>query len=261
MAIKYLKILWLFFRINYLRAMEYRLNFFTAFLPAFFYSVGYLVFMGAILSRVPSVSGWDLDKMLLLFAVSQFVHYTQWIFYRVSLERFSESIRDGSFDSIAKLPINPRFVSSFRVQSPSAIIPFQFSVALFFYSIRNISIGPLDTILFLILLFCGFFIYYNISFALISLAFFIVDADDLLWFADDITRFGSYPLEIYPAAAQFILTFVIPVMLLVYVPTTALMGMVNWTMVIATMVMTVVTWLVSQKIWQLGLKHYSSASS
>ncbi len=259
--IKYFKLFLLFVKINYLRSMEYRINFVSAFLPSVLYSLGYLVFMGSILDRVPSVSGWDFDKMLLLFAVGQFIYYTQWIFYRSSLAEFSQSVNDGSFDAVAKLPVNTRFMVSFRKQAPNVVVPFVFALLLFIYALRNTTLLIPDVLIFLFLIACGFLIYYNICFTFATLAFYIIDADDLLWFADDITRFGSYPLEIFPPLARAFLLYIVPVMFLAYIPVTALIGIFHWETVFLSIAMVAATTLVSQKFWQMGLRHYSSASS
>ena len=86
--------------------IEYRADFITAILGTGFYTLGYLVFMGAILKQVPSLYGWNFDNMLLLFSVSQLIFYISWAFYRYSLSGFFKSIKDGTFDFILKSPLN-----------------------------------------------------------------------------------------------------------------------------------------------------------
>lgn len=260
-ALRYIKLFLLFARINFLWSLEYRVDFLLGFIPSLFYTIGYLFFIGAILGRTPAIVGWNFDQMLLMFATSQLIYYAAWLLYRYSLEDFIDSIRDGSFDFVAKLPINIRFAVSTRWQAPSMIISFLITLGLVIYSLRNIVIDWQGLVLYVFLLVCGFWIYYNIIFFLSTFVFWIVDASDLIWFADDITRFGSYPLKVFPDLLGLVFVSIIPVMLLIYVPVTALLNMLDWRLVAMSLVMVVVTTVVSEKFWQKGLRHYSSASS
>jgi ABC-2 type transport system permease protein len=141
------------------------------------------------------------------------------------------------------------------------IISFLGTILLVIYSVRNVDVSFWGVLLYVFLLICAFLIYYNIIFFLVTFAFWIIDASDLVWFADDLTRFGTYPLKVYPALLGLIFLTVIPVMLLVYVPVTALLNFLDWKTVVASLIMVVVTSIVSEKFWQVGLRHYSSASS
>ena len=102
---KYLRLFLLFTKINYLRAMEYRIDFLSGIITPLCYSLGYLTFIKVILSQTPQIASWDFNGMLLLFATSQLLYYGAWLLYRNSLDDFSDSVRDGSFDLLAKLPV------------------------------------------------------------------------------------------------------------------------------------------------------------
>lgn len=258
---KYLKLFLLFTRLNHLKAMEYRVNFWTALLSPLLYSVGYLIFINVLLAKTPNINGWNFDQMILLFACGQLFYYSAWVFYRAALETFASSVRDGSFDFVLKTPINSRFNVSFREQRLNIIIPFILSIFVLIYSARNMDVSLISIVLFLILFILGLIIYYNFIFTLITLTFWVIDSDELLWFGDDSIRFGSYPMSIYPTFFGLLLLTLIPIMLVIYVPATAFMGILDYKLAILSPVMVVVSWKISQFIWTKGLKEYSSASS
>lgn len=258
---KYFKIYGELLKMNYMRAMEYRIDFISTLLPTLIYSVGYLIFLNVILSKVPTIGGWDTDKMLLIFSLEQLDFYLAWIFYKRSLEVFFESIRDGSFDFVVKLPFSTRFITSFKEHALDVVLPAGFAVFLLIYSLRNTVVSIPILLLAFVLFLCGAVILYNLTFAVAAIAFWTVDAKDLTDLMDDVTSFSRYPAEVYPGPIVFLLSVVIPVMMLAYVPATALLSALNWRLGGLSVVMVGVTYLVSDLVWKKGLRHYSSASS
>lgn len=248
-------------KINYLKAMEYRLDFFSTILPTGMYSAGYVVFIGLVLSKVPSISGWTFDQMLILFAVEQLFYYSGWIFYRRSIDYFPSLIRDGTFDAVSKLPINTRFIVSFREQSPDVIIPFLAALVLVIYACRNLSLLLPNIVFFVLFIVLGMILLYNLLFTVASLSFWTVEADELIGLIDEVRGFGKYPLKIFPTFVGLFLLTIIPAVLMVYVPASMLMGIFDTKLIVLFVIMVILSWILSEKVWRAGLRHYSSASS
>lgn len=258
---RYIKLFVHLLKINYSKAMEYRIDFFSTILPTGIYSLGYLVFINTLLSKVPSISGWNFDQMLILFATEQLFYYSGWIFYRSSIDNFPQLIKDGTFDFVSRLPVSARFMVSFREQSLDVLIPFAFAVTVLVYSLRNIHVELSSAILFVLFIIFGMILLYNILFSLASLSFWTTEADEFINLVDEILSFGRYPLEIFPGLVGVFLLFIIPAILMAYVPATILLGIVDWKLALLSIVMVFISFIISEKIWRAGLRHYSSASS
>lgn len=258
---RYTKIFLMLVKINYLQAMEYRLNFFSTILPTGMYSAGYIVFIKLVLNKAPSISGWTFDQMLILFAVEQFFYYSGWIFYRRSIDNFPSLIRNGTFDMTSKLPINTRFMVSFQDQSPDVIIPFLASMSLVIYASRNLSLSLFHIASFTLFIVLGMFLLYNLLFTIASLSFWTTEADEFVALIDELLAFGKYPLKIFPSFVGLFLLTIIPAVLMVYVPASMLMGIFDTKLIILFVIMLILSWIISEKVWRAGLRHYSSASS
>lgn len=85
--------------------------------------------------------------------------------------------------------------------------------------------------------------------------------DYLTWLYRDITALGRFPTDIYPNKIKFILTFIVPVTVLMTIPTKALLGIVTGWSLVAYFIFGVATAFLSLRFWQYSLKKYSSASS
>ncbi len=258
---RYLKLIWLYLKVNFLRALEYRVDFFTSLFPAGFYFLSYILFINAIFGKVPIISGWSFDRLLVLFSVSQLSYYSAWFFYRDGLRSFSESINTGGFDSLVKLPINTRFVTSFREQSLNMVIPLLLAIVTFLYALGKIRWNFASLGVFAILFLCGLIILYNFLFILASLSFWIIEGEELMNLSEEIIAFGRYPKEIFPTGMALFLLIIVPALLMVYVPATALLGILDWKLALVSILMVFVTYFISEFVWQKGLLKYSTASS
>jgi ABC-type uncharacterized transport system permease subunit len=232
-----------------------------AFVATTFYTIGYVAFLGAILGQVPSVSGWNFDRMLTLFAVSQMVVYLSWSLFRFSLSSFSEDVRNGDLDAVLKLPIDARFVISFKKHNTDLLLPLSMAVIILIYSLRNTVVTIPSLFIFILLFICGFIIFYNLLFAFTSLSFWLIEGRDLAVLFEEIFSYSRYPAAVFPKVLSILFSVFFPVLLIVYVPVSGLLNMFDWKLTIWSVAMVFLTWFLSQKIWQAGLRHYSSASS
>ncbi len=260
-TIHLIRILILFIKINYLKVLEYRADFIFAFFATSFHSFGYIAFLWVVLNQVPTVVGWDFSKMLTLFSVNQIMIYLSWAFFRHSLSNIHYMLRTGSFDSILKLPISARFIISFRDHNTDLPLPLIMAFGIFLFSIKNTRLELINITLFIILFICGFIILYNMLFIFITLSFWIIEGQDLTAFFEETYSYSRYPMSIFPSLVTFIFLTVIPLILMNFVPVSALLGILDWRLAVWSVVMVFITWIVSQKFWHAGLRRYSSASS
>lgn len=259
--LRYLRIFYLYARMSYLRALEYRLNFVFNYLATVMHNIGYIVFIGAVLSQVPTVVGWTFDNMLTLFAVNQFVVYLTWAIFYESIVLFPSLIKTGDLDQLLKLPINSRFTVSVFHHNADLPLPLLTTLGVMIYSLRNAPVEFHNVLLFILLLIAGLIILYNTFFAIISICFWTVEGEDLPAMVSEFTSYARYPSNVFPQLVKLFFVFIIPILLVIYVPVAGLLNILTWDFVAATILMLVVTSVVSQKIWKLGLRHYSSASS
>lgn len=258
---RYSKIYSFFVKINYLQAIEYRANFVASIIGPLLYGASYILVLNTIINKVPNIAGWSFYQLLTLFSVSQVIYFLSWFFYRPSLGNLPSLVRVGKFDSVAKLPIDTKFLVSFKFQSISSIIPVLLWLAVVVYSLRYLSISLPAMLLFVLFITCGLIILYNITFFAAATCFWIIEADDLVGLIEDVRDFSAYPIKIFPSAVQIVLIFIIPTLLILYVPATAIMNILDWRLAAVSIIMAIVTFIFSNKVWNAGLRHYSSASS
>jgi ABC-2 type transport system permease protein len=72
---------------------------------------------------------------------------------------------------------------------------------------------------------------------------------------------GRYPATVYPAWLRVIITFIIPVAVATTIPLQALRGELSPSQIALFIIISIVSFLIASKVWKLGLKRYSGASS
>jgi ABC-2 type transport system permease protein len=72
---------------------------------------------------------------------------------------------------------------------------------------------------------------------------------------------AQFPTDIYQRGVQMVLTFTVPVVILITVPAKALLGLLAWPWMGFAFLVTAAFLAVSWHLWQYALHQYSSASS
>jgi ABC-2 type transport system permease protein len=97
--------------------------------------------------------------------------------------------------------------------------------------------------------------------AVISLAIITLEIDHTIMIYRDLMNLGRFPVDIYKQPLQGILTYLIPVGIMITLPAKALMGLVSLPGVLLSFVLGVVALHFSRRFWNFALTKYTSASS
>lgn len=74
----------------------------------------------------------------------------------------------------------------------------------------------------------------------------------------DLTNLGRFPLDIYQSPLREILTFIIPVGIMISFPAQALFNLLSGAKIIYAFILSTSLLLLSLKFWHYGLKQYQS---
>lgn len=119
-------------------------------------------------------------------------------------------------------------------------------------------------VLFIFTIFLALILYFSLSFIINMTAFWVENAWGaqflLIIFLEGFAG-GLFPIDIYKEPIRGILTFIIPVGIMMNFPVKSILGQLNLTLIIYAVFFSAVFLLISLKVWEFSLKQYSSASS
>lgn len=205
--------------------MEYRVNFIVeALMGLAWQGVGFAM-ITVVLARFESIAGWTAGEVAFLYGLRMMAlalcgfgtGRIWWLQYMV---------RNGTFDSLLIRPVPP------LLQLLTADVPLSSfgelagGAALIFAAARmmNFAWTPLAVLYLALAAIGGGLILLAIRLLLVSFTFRLLMVDGLMGIFDNLfNEFGTYPLSIFDSTLRALLTFVVPVAFMAYLPATVLL--------------------------------------
>lgn len=220
----------------------------------------FLVFIVFLIRGASSLAGYNLNQVVFFFLTFNFVDVVAQFLFR-EVYRFRNLVVTGSFDMVLAKPISPLFRSLMGgadVLDLMTIPPL--AIAICFVG-RTLTPTPLEIVFFLLLIINGLLIATAFHIAVISLGIITLEIDHTIMIYRDLTNLGRLPVDIYREPLKGVLTYLIPVGIMITLPAKALMGLVTPLGVLTSFFLGAGAIFVSIKFWNFALTRYTSASS
>jgi len=223
----------------------------------FFFFLGFLFY---ILKNTGNLAGYSLNQALFFFITFNVVDvFAQFLFREVY--RFRPLIISGSFDLVLVKPINALFRSLMGGADLYDLITLPPLIFTVFYLGGQLNPSLLHTAYYILLLLNGLLIAAAFHIAVISLGIITLEIDNSIMIYRDIVSLGRLPIDIYKEPLRGMLTYLIPVGIMISFPAKALMGLMTTTGIFLSFILGGVLIFSSLRFWNYALKQYTSASS
>lgn len=226
-----------------------------------------LAFYGTVFARTKSIAGWSESEYLFFvgcfFAMNGLIE----TLFLENCNEFAELVRTGDLDFLLVKPIDEQFLITCRrvdwATAPNVLM----GAALMATSLVKMGwhFDPVRIVAFLVTFGCGTAIAYSFMVMLTSLSVWLVRNQSLMemwWLFSSLAR---YPKSIFQgtwaAPMGVFFTFVLPILLVVNVPSTAMVKALEPGMIAFTLASTAVLVWASRRFFQHALRSYRSASS
>lgn len=260
----YLGLYRMLWRNSVIREMSFKLNFVLWIVVEMLWFAMQLCFMAVLYSQTDSIAGWSRWQVVLLVGCSHLVQQIFTALFLSNVTDLSELIRTGRMDFLLLLPVNTRFLVSFRKVDLGAFVNAASAVAVIVYALHQLNHVPgiAQIVGFVVLCAAGTVVHYSLIFLLATAAFWTVRAQGIVWGYYNLFNIARLPASAFRGAYKALFTFVVPILLVSNVPARLLsnrmespadMGML--------LAMTVVCFGVSDVVWRYSLRRYTSASS
>ncbi len=221
----------------------------------------FLIFIFLIFGKTQTLAGYTLWEIVFFYATFNLIDVVPQMFLR-STYRFRNYVVSGNFDFFMVQPLSPLFRALFGGSDILDLPMLILSIGFILYAGSHIPIFSVGTAL--------LYIFLVINALLIAAAFHIfvlsvgvatTEVDNTIMLYRDLTQMGRVPISIYQEGVSFLLTFVVPVGIMMTFPVQALLGTLSVPFVVISFVIGISFFLLSLFAWRKGIRHYSSASS
>lgn len=258
---KYFKFWWLTVNSSTQTALSSR---FSALLFLIGKFLRFLMFLGLIIiiaSQTKKIAGYSLWQMALFYATFNFIDTAAQLFLR-EVYRFRSYVVSGDFDYFLTKPISPLFRSLFGGSDVLDLPLFITSLILIFYVSGKIGpISIVSTFTYILLIASALVIAIAFHIFVISIGIMTTEVDNTIMLYRDLTQMGRFPVDIYREPISWLITFVVPVGIMMTFPAKSLLGSLSTGLIITSLIISGTFLFLSLKFWKFSLKNYTSASS
>lgn len=220
----------------------------------------FFAFLFYLVTGVKSLSGYSVDQTIFFFITFNIIDVMSQFLFR-EVYRFRSYIVSGDFDHILVKPMNPLFRVLFGGADFVDLITIPPLLYIAYTIGSKILVSPVALFYYLLLIISGILISAAFYIVVLSLAIITFEIDHSVMIFRDLTKLGSIPIDVYKEPLRFVLTYIIPVGVMISVPAKVFMGFTSFSGSLASFLVAGVGLYLSLRFWDIALKKYSSASS
>jgi ABC-2 type transport system permease protein len=251
------------FAIALQRELAHRTNLiFEVALMLFGTAAGVLALL-AVFSHTQTLVGWTLAETIVLLGAFQIITGLLQTFVLPNLSWFAASkVIKGELDDLLLQPAPSLFMASLGTCQPWALSEVALGVVIMAIgaSQTGVSLTLIGTLAALLLLTAGAVLAWAARVLLACLAFWAPGFEpDVLYSA--VWQLGRYPVNIYHPAIGWLLTYIVPVAFIAATPARTLTRGVDLQLLLGGLAAAGASVWIAQRVWQAGLRRYTSATS
>lgn len=223
--------------------------------------VFFLVFLLLLLSKTAVLAGFNVWQVMLFYLTFNFIDSATQMLFR-EVYRFRQQVVSGSFDLVLVKPVDSLFRSLLGWTDLLDLITlFPFIIFIGFVMSKIPHINFWGIIFYILLVGNGLFIAASFHIIVLALAILTTEIDHAVMIYRDFTSMGRIPIDVYSEPVRSLVTFVIPVGIMMSFPAKALLGILSTAGVLTAFVLSISIFSFSLILWRYALRHYTSASS
>lgn len=221
----------------------------------------FFLFLLLLLKQANTLAGYTLHQAIFFYLTFNFLDtFSQFLFREVY--RFRQLIVSGDLDLILVKPFNPLFrclLAGADLMDLIMLIPI--TTAVIYVGLKYISLNPYHWLLYLLLILSGVVISAAIHILVLAFSITTIGVDHAIMIYRDLTAMAKIPIDLYAQPLRTLITYVIPVGVIMTFPAKALMGLLSPLNIFISLALGLALIIISYRLWLSSLKKYSSASS
>lgn len=261
---KYLKILAILLRNSYIRDSKIPGYVLSSLAFNIIEILTTIIFFNVIFSNTKNLAGWNFYQILFLYMVAKIIATFNSLLTKNGINSMSEDmIRRGNLDIYLTRPVDPMILISISKPKIYDLISLIFEICIAFYALSHVGIiyNLINVVLFILMFLLSLILYYFLRWFTIMPVFWFIRLWSLRDIMGKLNQFMRYPAGIFPNVLKYALFVFFPILATSYIPARTLFYQPKIEFIIYMFIVTILFGVFTKLLWQVGLKHYGSASS
>jgi len=175
--------------------------------------------------------------------------------------RFRHLVVTGDFDLVLIKPVNPLLRVLLGGMDFIDLTTLPLFILAVYFTGRFFNPDFFSLLLYFLMIFNSLIIAAAFHISVLALGIITLNIDHLIMVYRDFLNMGRFSVDIYKPPLKGILTYLIPVGIMLTFPAKVLMRLLDFKSIIASFALGCIFFLISLKFWKFSLKKYTSASS
>ncbi|MCX7996473.1 MAG: ABC-2 family transporter protein [Patescibacteria group bacterium] len=219
------------------------------------------LFLYFLMQQTKFLAGYTLEQTFLFFLTFNIIDSISQQLYR-EVYRFRPHIVSGDFDMILVKPIHPFVRVLVGGVDILDTIPTLLYIGGAAFIIQRIGmLSPEQILWYILLVINGLVIATAFHILVLAMGIISTEVDHTIMIYRDITRMGYFPIDIYEEPVRSILTFILPIGIMMSFPVKALLGMLAPQWILVAFLFSAGSLVISLRLWRAAMAKYQSASS
>lgn len=255
---------WHFARLRMRERMEYRSAYLAGMVAQILAYVADFLVIWVLVRRFGTLAGWGWEEIALLWAFN-LLSYAIGAAFTFCQSELEGLVQGGTFDGYLVRPLNPYLAFTAQRFNVGYLGHILLASGILAWALTNLDIDwTPSSVLFLVLALAGASLLQAAVLTLVGAwAFMFVRAQFLFGFASTLRSFVTYPITIYGAAIQVVLTAIVPFAFVNFYPASVLLDkdgqlFPSWTGWLTPLV-GLAAFLGAYRVWMRGVNRYQGA--
>lgn len=257
---KYWSIFFALRKIQLLRMLEYRADFFFwAFISLMWTGFNYFYF-GLIFSKGNGIEGWNYDQIMLLVSFYTMIDAFTWSIFYPNMQAYTKEIFNGELSRYLLLPVNSVYLILSRHATYDNLPRFFVGLFVLIHTINKLNLAlSIWQILLSIIVFCfGILLVYSCWFILATIAFWVERLENINEIMPQLRTLYQVPASVFTGIPGFVISFIVPLGLITTLPSEIILGSQNNFFIIFLILSSLAFFAIAVIFFKFSIKKYSS---
>jgi ABC-2 type transport system permease protein len=220
----------------------------------------FLGFLYFLLDSTKGMAGYNKEQVIFFYLSFNLIDAAAQFLFR-EVYRFRELVISGDLDLVLVKPINPLLRVMLGGTDILDLLMLIFISVAVVYTGSHISLNGINWLVYLALLFNSMILAAAFHILILTLCILTTSIDHLTMVFRDTMAMLRIPVDVYSEPLRGILTFVIPLGIMMTFPPKALMGMLSFPLIFLSFAISFAVFYIALFFWKRSLREYQSASS
>lgn len=257
---KYWEIFWAFRRIQLMKMVEYRSDFWFWMVVSLMWTAFNYFYFGLIFTQGNGVEGWTYDHILLLISFYTMLDAFTWSVFYPNMREYTNQVFNGELSKYLLLPVNSIFLITTQYATYHNVPRFLVGLGILIHTIYKLGITlSLGQILLIITLFLfSILLLYSCWFILATISFWVERLRNINEIMPQFRSVYQVPVQVYTGITGLIFTFILPLGLVTTLPSEVILGTIRFEYIVYFCLVSVIFFILSVSFFKISITKYSS---